>query len=187
MKKVIIQIYKIYKLSQKVSNKLIISFIKKKCLKNCGNNVYLGKNFQGNYSNISLGNNVSIGPDAFLLSSKAEIIIGNNVMFGPKVSLVTGNHRIDILGKYMIDITDEEKLKTNDQNIIIEDDVWIGMGAIILKGVTVGEGSVVGAGSVITKNIPPYSIIGGNPAKIIKKRFTEDQKSEHITKLSEVR
>ncbi len=58
--------------------------------------------------------------------------------------------------------------------IITEDDVWIGMDVIILSGITIGKGSVIGAGSVIVSDIPPYSIVGGNPAKIIKKRFNDE-------------
>lgn len=55
-------------------------------------------------------------------------------------------------------------------DIIIDDDVWIGAGAIILTGVTIGKGSVIAAGSIVTKDVEPYTIVGGNPAKLIKKR-----------------
>lgn len=69
-------------------------------------------------------------------------------------------------------------LKNNEAlskgNIIIEDDVWIGQGAIILSGVTIGRGSVIGAGAVVAKDIPPYSIVVGNPGKVIKKRFSDE-------------
>lgn len=63
--------------------------------------------------------------------------------------------------------------------IIIEDDVWIGANAIILSGVTIGEGAIIGAGSVVTKNVEPYTIFAGNPAKKIKMRFTEDELLNH--------
>jgi acetyltransferase-like isoleucine patch superfamily enzyme len=59
--------------------------------------------------------------------------------------------------------------------IVLGNDVWIGYGAIILSGVTIGDGAVIGAGSVITKDIPPYAIIAGNPSKVLKYRFTEEQ------------
>ena len=74
----------------------------------------------------------------------------------------------------MIDITPEEKQPENDEEVIIEDDVWCGANVTILKGVTIGNGSVVAAGAVVTKSFPPYSIIGGVPAKLLKMRFTEE-------------
>lgn len=58
-----------------------------------------------------------------------------------------------------------------DQPVVIEDDVWVGANVTILKGVTIGHGSVVAAGAVVTKSCPPYSIIGGVPAKVLRKRF----------------
>ncbi len=92
-------------------------------------------------------------------------------MFGPHVAVVTGDHRIDIPDRPMISIKDSEKLPENDQDVVIENDVWIGANATILKGVTIGTGSVICAGAVVTKDVPPYSIVGGVPAKLIKKRF----------------
>ena len=66
-----------------------------------------------------------------------------------------------------------------DQPVVIEDDVWCGANVTILKGVTIGHGSVVAAGAVVTKSFPPYSIIGGIPAKLLKMRFTEEEIKEH--------
>jgi acetyltransferase-like isoleucine patch superfamily enzyme len=71
----------------------------------------------------------------------------------------------------MADITEAEKLPENDLDVVIEDDVWIGTRAIILHGVTIGRGAIIGAGAVVTKNVPPYAIVGGVPAKIIKFRW----------------
>ena len=68
-------------------------------------------------------------------------------------------------------VTDDEKLPENDLDVVFEGDNWIGASAIILKGVTIGKGSVIAAGSVVTKSIEPYTIVGGVPAKTIKKRF----------------
>jgi len=62
--------------------------------------------------------------------------------------------------------------------IVIEDDVWIGANATILKGVRISRGSIVGSGAVVTKDVPPYSIVGGNPAKIIRSRLVAS--SEHV-------
>ena len=83
----------------------------------------------------------------------------------------------------MTDVTVEEKfvdgVNVYDQPVVIEDDVWCGANVTILKGVTIGHGSVVAAGAVVTKSCPPYSIIGGIPAKLIKMRFTDDDIKEH--------
>lgn len=102
-------------------------------------------------------------------------MIGRNVIFGPKPTIITGDHRIDIVGKFIADVGNDDKLSENDLPVVIEDDVWCGANVTILKGVTIGHGSVVAAGAVVTKSCPPYSIIGGVPARVIKKRFTEEE------------
>lgn len=95
---------------------------------------------------------------------KSKLIIGNNVQTGPNVSIYAYNHHFSKIN------TNIMSQGYDDLNVIIEDDVWIGAHSIVLPGVTIGRGSVIGAGSVVTKNIPQYSIAVGNPAKIIKKR-----------------
>ena len=72
-----------------------------------------------------------------------------------------------------------EKLPENDAPVIIEDDVWLGCNVTILKGVTIGRGSVVAAGAVVTKSCEPYSLIAGVPARVIKKRFSAEVIVEH--------
>lgn len=71
---------------------------------------------------------------------------------------------------FNIDVPDKEQFKT----VQIGNDVWIGSGAIVLCGINIGDGAVIGAGSVVTKDIPPYSIVVGNPARVIKKRFSQE-------------
>ncbi len=129
------------------------------------------------HQNIIVGNNSIIGTRNVLMAGKARIIIGNYVMTGPEVMFISGNHRTDLIGEYMINVTNEMKLPENDQDIIVEDDVWIGARAIILKGVTIGEGSIIAAGAVVTKNVPPYSIYLGIGK--IKKRFTDEEIAIH--------
>lgn len=141
----------------------------------CGKNVIIGKGGSFTYSNIHVGNNVYIGGDAMFMCTRAKIFLGNNIMFGPHVFIITGGHRMNIIGKYMIDVKDKDKLPEDDRDVIIRDDVWIGASSIILRGVTVGEGSIIAAGSVVTKDVMPYSIVGGSPAKILKMRFTEEE------------
>lgn len=72
-----------------------------------------------------------------------------------------------------------EKLPQNDAPVVIEDDVWCGANVTILKGVTIGRGAVIAAGAVVTKSCPPYSIVGGVPAKILKYRFNKEQILQH--------
>lgn len=128
-------------------------------------------------NNIYFGKNVTVGSHSIFLSSDANIIIGNHVMFGPHVLIASGNHRTDVVGEYMTDVKD--KLPENDVDVIIEDDVWIGMGSIILKGVRIGKGSIIGAGCVITRNVSPYSIIIGNPIRKELQRFTSEEVRIH--------
>lgn len=134
-----------------------------KLFKRHGKNVKISRNSYFSYKNILLGDDVYIGPNAMFLSLIAEIIIGNKVMFGPNVTIITGDHRYDKQDVYMYDISNDEKKEENDQDVIIEDDVWVGAGVIILKGVKIGKGSVIGAGSIVTKDIPPYTVFVGSP------------------------
>jgi len=147
--------------------------IYKMAMKSCGRGVYLrpmSSDFKG-LENLSIGDGTSIPKGSTFYCTKAPLTIGKKVIFGPKPTIITGDHRIDIRDRYIIDITDEEKLPENDLPVTIEDGCWIGANVIILKGVTIGHDSVVAAGSVVTKSCEPYSIIGGVPAKLIRKRF----------------
>lgn len=136
------------------------------------------------FSTITVGDNVNLGYRPIILATKSEILIGDDVMFGPEVTIRGGNHRIDIVGRTMISIKDNEKRDIDDQGVIIENDVWVGTRAIILSGVVIGKGAVIAAGAIVTKNVPPYAIVGGNPAKIIKYRFSNDDIKKHETILS---
>lgn len=158
----------------------VISKYQQHLFAKCGKNVYINKNcsFVGS-KNIYIGNDVYIGSNSRFVSTNSKILIGNKVMIADEVGIVTGNHRIDVIGKYMFDVKD--KLTENDQDVIIDDDVWIGMRAIILKGVKIGRGSVIAAGAVVTKNVAPYSIYI-SPTKIIP-RFNEEQITIHEKKL----
>lgn len=144
-----------------------------------GKNVHIENHCNLTASNVFVGDNVFIGQSALFLSIGAKIIMGNNIMFGPNVSIVTGNHRTDVIGKYMTDIRVKDKRPEDDQDVIIEDDVWIGMGVIILKGVRIGKGSVIGAGTVVNKDVEPYSIVTTDRVLKVRRRFTDEEIKEH--------
>ncbi len=112
---------------------------------------------------LKIGNNSSIGPYSYIGCS-GYIEIGDNVMMSPRVSIYAENHVYD-----RTDITLKEQ-GVKREFVKIEDDCWIAANTVILAGVTIGKGSVIAAGSVVTKDVPPYSIVAGIPAKVIKSR-----------------
>lgn len=112
---------------------------------------------------LKIGNDSNIGPYSYIGCS-GSIEIGNNVMISPRVGIYAENHNFSKTDELM------KGQGVTRQFVKIKDDCWIASNSLILAGVTVGEGSVVAAGSVVTKDVPPYSIVGGNPAKIIKSR-----------------
>lgn len=162
----------IQKAIQKINMYMKLSLFKK-----CGKNVTFGVNCNFSYSNIILGNDVYIGPGATFNSAISTIKIGNKIMFGPNVTIMGGDHRFNVVGKYMFDV--HEKLPSNDKDVIIEDDVWVGSNVIILKGVTIGEGSIIGAGSIVVKDIPPYSVYVGSPPLKLMSRWDEKNVNLH--------
>ena len=168
-------IYLFFYYADKFIYKYCIMPFKKACFKKCGKSVTVGKNSNLTYKNISVGDNVSIGRNAEFLCTRANIIIGDHVMFGPHVFMITGGHRTDITDKYMDQIGNDSKRPEDDRDIIIEGDNWIGANSIILKGVRIGKGSVVAAGALVTKDVPPYSIVGGVPASVISMRPGRDK------------
>lgn len=119
-------------------------------------------------SKISIGKRVVIRPpsilEAYLGGDKGFIYIEDDVLLGPGVVIIVNNHRYD---QKVIPIIDQGFDKIRD--IRLKKGCWIGANAIILSGVTVGEHAVVGAGSVVTKDVPPFSVVVGSPARIIKK------------------
>lgn len=163
------------------ANNLFSQGFRRVKFKSCGKRVTVGPRCSLHYSKISVGNDVFIGEGAIFHATVHGITIGNKVMFGPEVVIMGGDHRFDVIGQEMADI--KVKLRENDQLIVIEDDVWIGARVIILKGVRIGVGCVIGAGSVVTHDVPPYSIYTGVPLKRIRARWTAEQIAAHQTLL----
>lgn len=124
---------------------------------------YLGEWGEG----LRIGNQSSIGAMCYVGCS-GWIDIGNHVMIGPSVNLIAENHNHDRVAASM------KEQGVIRKGIVIEDDCWIGTQSTILDGVRIGRGSIVAAGAVVTKDVPPYSVVGGVPAKVIKTRRRDD-------------
>ena len=155
-----------------------VSFFYKRVMIHCGTHVrFKSLSSSITYKNVSIGNDVYIGPHATIIATESKVYIGNKVLFGPRVTLIGGDHRISDVGRFIYDVLD--KKPEDDVDIHICDDVWIGTGSTILKGVEVGRGAVVAAGSLVVKAVPPYAIVGGVPAKVLKYRWNIDQTLEH--------
>lgn len=125
--------------------------------------------FFGFGNDIEIGSRSGIGINSYIsgIGGGGKLTIGENVMMAPDVKILTlghNYHRTDI------PMCDQGEYASE---VIIGNDVWIGIRAIILPGVKIGDGAIVGAGAVVTKDVPPYSIVGGVPAKVIKKRKSE--------------
>ena len=136
--------------------------------------------FESSEGHVSIGNHSYIGGSTFI--SRTSITIGNNITIAWGCTIYDhDSHSLNYMDRRM-DIDDElcdiragiNFIKNKDwgcvnsKPIVINDDVWIGMNCIILKGVTIGEGAIVGAGSVVTKDVPAWTLVAGNPAKVIK-------------------
>lgn len=118
-----------------------------------------------NPQKITVGNEVLINHNTELEATDGEIVIGNFVLFGMHTKVINSNH-IFTDWKKPIALQGKSQAK-----IVIEDDVWVGINAIILPNVTIGRGAVIAAGAVVTKDVEPFAVVGGVPAKIIKYRF----------------
>ncbi len=143
--------------AMKIRYYLAYRFIRK-----CGKNV----NFERGASfglDFEIGDNSGVGINAQISDG---VIIGNNVLMAPEVVILTRNHLFD-----RTDIPMKRQGGAKREEVKIEDDVWIGQRVIILPGVTIRKGTIVGAGAVVTKTHPEFSVIGGNPARVLKMRI----------------
>ena len=111
---------------------------------------------------VEIGDYSGVGRDSLL---QGGVKIGKHVMMGPEVFIYTQNHDFS-----RTDIPMDQQGWSDEKPVVIEDDVWIGSRVTILPGVTIGKGSVIGASAVVAKSVPPYSVVVGNPARIVKTR-----------------
>ena len=127
-----------------------------------------------NQSKVKIGDRAFIGKDTTIYCYN-EVEIGSDIMFSWGITLIDTNAHSLKSSDRMNDVIDWKKgaefkdwSKVSNQKVTIANKSWIGFNSIILKGVTIGEGAIVAAGSVVTKDVAPYTIVGGNPAKFIK-------------------
>ncbi len=157
----------------KPSNRIYI-VIGKECIINCK------ILFESTNGRVTIGNNVYIGGAQII--SRASVEIGNDVIMAWGITIYDHNshsinweHRkkdMDLMYKAAINnknpFPDVDWTKIESKPVVIKDKVWIGFDAVILKGVTIGEGAVIAARSVVTRDVPPYTVVAGNPARVVK-------------------
>lgn len=136
--------------------------------KKIGENVQIEKGTFYLLKNIEIGDHVYIGPEAYIFA-QGGVSIGSGTIFGPRVTILTSNHNYDSPDLQSIPYDGKNILK----KVTIGENVWIGANVLIAPGVTIGEGAVVAMGAVVIKDVPPFALVGGNPAKVIKYRDKE--------------
>jgi maltose O-acetyltransferase len=130
-------------------------------MKHCGKNVNIEKGVLFN-RNCLLGNNSGIGENSRLYGT---VTIGDNVMMGPMCTFYTSNHNFE-----RTDIPMIKQGNNEEKSIVVGNDVWIGGGVTFLPGVKIGNGAVIGAASVVTHEVEDFTVVAGNPARVIKHR-----------------
>jgi acetyltransferase-like isoleucine patch superfamily enzyme len=175
----------IFEQARRLRNRLFLKFSIRK-------NVAFGKGLHvGPGSVIDAPNHLSIGHDVYIgknCTIECDGSIGNYVLIANMVGLIGRyDHDYSVVG---VPIRKSPWIGNLDYNgsgkgleIIVEDDVWIGYGAILLSGVKVGRGAIIGAGSVVTRDVPSYAIVAGTPAKVLSFRYTPQQIIEHEKQL----
>lgn len=139
------------------------SFLARKIFLRAGKQMKISRNVRfGSGAKVEVGDYVGINENCWIGN---DTVIGNDVMFGPEVTILSGGHNFS-----RIDIPMREQGATARKPVIIGDDVWIGTRVIILPGVKIGAHSILAAGAVVTKDVPEYAIVAGNPAVIKKFR-----------------
>ena len=156
--------------------------LNRKSFGHIGDHVILSSPFSGHTRNIYIYDNVGIGPRAHLSTPNAKIVFKGNSAVAEGLTIHTGNH-VRIIGRFITEIIESNKPKGYDHDVIIEKDVWIGANVTILEGVTIGRGCTIAAGAVVNKSTPPYSIVGGVPAKVLKYYWTVDEILEHEARI----
>lgn len=144
----------------------------------CGNLSKIEPPLNGNLKSVYVDDFVKIRPQAmFICTSKEKVIIKKYTVLAPRCTIITNSH-ISTVSIPQI-LLGHSHINDKSGNVVINEDVWVGANVTILSGVTIGRGAVIAAGSLVTKSVPPYAVIAGIPAKIIKKKFTVEQILRH--------
>lgn len=147
-----------------------------------GQGLHIGKEFRSwAPDSINLGSNIYIGASVTI---EANCTIGDGTLIANHVAIVGRHdhdfHELGVPVRFSRWVGSQHQVNHEHRKYaIIEQDVWIGFGSIILSGVTIGRGSIIAAGSVVVKDVPPYTIVGGNPARKIGERFSEHERPVH--------
>jgi acetyltransferase-like isoleucine patch superfamily enzyme len=175
----------IFELGRLLRNQIFLRFAVRK-------NVIFGQNLHvGPGSIIEAPHRLNIGEDVYIgknCTIECDGAIGNHVLIANMVGLIGRyDHDYSVVG---VPIRQSPWIGDPDYDgpgkgleIIVEDDVWIGYGAILLTGIKVGRGAIIAAGSVVTRDVPPYAIVAGMPAKVLSYRYSSQQIAEHEKKL----
>ncbi len=148
-------------------SKNIRGYLCRKIFKKCGNNVNIQPHvYFGKGTNVVMGQGSGIGANSCI---PPDTVIGDNVMIGPNLTILWQNHKFSRTDIPMIKQGMDEKKQT-----VIEDDVWIGRNVTMTPGRHVKRGTIIGAGCVLTKDFPEYSIVGGNPSRLIRSRILNE-------------
>ena len=154
----------------------------KSCLGYCGKNVDLRLDRNpGSLSRVFMYDNTNIYHGFRFISVTGKFIMKKNSGSAAGLTVITGNHQRE-LGVFLKENSGKRESDI-DKDIIVEDDVWLGANVTLLSGAHIGRGAIVGAGSVVRSKVPPYSIVSGNPAKVMGFVFDPNQIIEHESKL----
>lgn len=144
----------------------------------CGRYVKIEPPISGNLKSVYVEDYAKIRPGAmFICSSDEKVIIKKYSVLAPQCTIVTNSHVPTVTIPQLI--LGHSHINDKSADVIINEDVWIGTNVTILAGVTIGRGAIIAAGSLVTKSVPPYALMVGAPAKIMKKNFSVDQILKH--------
>jgi len=124
---------------------------------------------------VRLGDHVDIGSRCEI---STDLIIGNHVLVGDSVASLARDAHSSYVPFATFDAPRGDKFQ-----VVVEDDVWIGYGSIVLSGVTIGRGAIIAAGAIVAKDVPPYSVVVSQPSVVLKRRFSEEQVQHHEEEL----